>query len=125
LKKGCFLKSIIILTILVAAGLYIVQNHLDDIVKPGKKIIKDLVMSDIEDDFAYVKSGSEKDSLKNILENYLTEKIENADKISDKDIDWLIDSVKFVVRDSIITREDLNKIKNLIEQKGYEGSKEN
>ena len=125
MKKGCFLKSIFILTILVAAILYIIQNHLDDIVKPGKKIIKDLVMSDIEDDFAYVKSGSEKDSLKNILENYLTEKIENADKISDKDIDWLIDSVKFVVRDSIITREDLNKIKNLIEQKGYEGSKEN
>ena len=116
MKKGCFIKSIIILTVLVAAILYIIQNHLDDLVKPGKKIIKDLVMSDIEDDFAYVKSGPEKDSLKSILENYLSEKIENADKITDKDFDWLAVYLGKLAEDSVIDEPELEKFKELIKE---------
>jgi hypothetical protein len=60
-----------------------------------------------------------------LLKVYLQDKYTNTKELSNKDIDWLVDSVKVVVRDSIITREDLNKIKNLIEQKGYERSKKN
>jgi len=101
---------------LVAAILYIIQNHLDDLVKPGKKIIKDLVMSDIEDDFIYVKAGPEKDSLKIILENYLTEKLENADEISDKDFNWLGVYLNKMAEDSVIDEYELEKFKELIKE---------
>ncbi|MDO8550261.1 MAG: hypothetical protein Q7S39_08950 [Ignavibacteria bacterium] len=118
MKKGCFLKSIIILTILVAAGLYIVQNHLEE-------FFSDLVVSGADEELSFINESPEKDSLRTLLKDYLQVKFTNTKELSDNDIDWLIDSVKFVVRDSIITREDLNKIKNLIEQKGYERSKKN
>ena len=126
MKKGCFVKSIIVLTILVAAVLYIVQNHLDAILKPGKKILKNIILSDIENNLVYVKPGEEKDLLKVMLEDYLTKKIESADKISDKDFDWLTDYLKTAVKDSVIDKKELNKIKELIkEEELNERSKKN
>jgi len=116
LKKGCFVKSIIVLTILVAAILYIVQNHLDAILKPGKKILKNLVLSDIENKLTYFKSNAEKDTLKIMLDDYLTKKIENASTISDKDFDWLIAYLDTVAQDSIIDDRELNRIKELIKE---------
>jgi hypothetical protein len=126
LKKGCFLKIIIILTILVAVILYIFQYHLDDwIIHPTKEFFSELFVSGVDDELSFIHESPEKDSLRTLLKVYLQDKYTNTKELSNKDIDWLVDSVKVVVRDSIITREDLNKIKNLIEQKGYERSKKN
>ena len=124
MKKGCFLKFIIVLTILVAAILYILQYHVDDwIINPTKEFFSELFVSGVDDELSFIEESPEKDSLRIMLKNYLQEKFTNAKELSNKDIDWLIDSLKVVVKDSVITREDLNKLKDLIEQKGYEGSK--
>ncbi len=126
MKKGCFIKGIIVLTILVAVILYIFQYHLDDwIMNPAKEFFSELFVSGVEDELSFINESSEKDSLRTLLKDYLKDKFTNTKELSNKDIDWLIDSVKVVVRDSIITKEDLNKIKNLIELKGYERSKKN
>ncbi len=126
MKKGCFLKIIIILTILVAALLYILQYHLDDwIIKPSKKFFSEMFVSGVDDELSYIAESQEKDSLRTLLKIYLQDKFTNTKELSNKDIDWLIDSVKVVIKDSIITKDDLNKIKNLIEKKGYERPEKN
>lgn len=126
MKKGCFIKVIIILTILVAAVLYIVQNHLDDwVINPAKEFFSEIFVSEVDDELNFISESAGKDSLRTLLKNYLQSKFMATKEISNKDIDWLIDSVKVVVKDSIISMDDLNKIKNLIEQKGYERSEKN
>jgi hypothetical protein len=124
MKKGCFIKIIIALTIVVAVILYILQNHLDDlIINPGKKLISDLIVSGVDNELNYIKETPEKDTLRFILKDYLKNKITETKEISDEDVDWLIDSLKVFVTDSIITQNDLSRIKELINIKGYERSK--
>lgn len=126
MKKGCFIKTIIALTIIVAAILYILQNHLDDlIINPGKKLISDLIVSGVDNELNYIKETPEKDSLRFLLKDYLKNKITETREISDEDVDWLIDSVKVFITDSIITKNDLLKIQELIKIKDYEKSKKN
>jgi hypothetical protein len=123
-KKGCFIKTVIALTIFVAAILYIIQNHLDDlIINPTKEFFSDLVVSGVDEELGFIVESPEKDSLRSLLKVYLQDKFINTKKMSDEDIDWLVDSVKVVVRDSIISKEDLTMIKKLIKQKGYERPK--
>ena len=124
MKKGCFVKSIIVLTILVAAILYIVQNHLDAILKPGKKILKNLVLSDVENDLAYVKASPEKDSLLVLLDDYIDKKFDKIKNLSEKNdenieinIDKFIDSISiYVIKDSLIDKNELSEIKIIIEE---------
>ena len=126
MKKGCFIKVIVVLTILVAAVLYIIQNHLDDwVIGPAKEFFSELFVSGVDDELKFIVESREKDSLRVLLKNYLQDKFTSTKELSDKDINWLIDSVKVVVIDSIITENDLNKIKKLIEQKGYERPEKN
>ena len=125
-KKGCFLKIIIALTIVVAVILYIVQNHLDDVViNPAKRVISSFVTNEAFKHLTYIKNTSEKDSLKILLSDYLKDKITKTKSLNTEDLDWLVDSIKVVVTDSLITKDDLNKIKELINLKDYEEPKKN
>ena len=124
-KKGCFLKIIIALTIVVAVILYIVQNHLDDVITPAKRVISTFVTNEAFKQLTYIKDAPEKDSLKVLLNDYLKEKITKTKSLNTEDLDWLIDSVKVFVTDSLITKNDLNKIKELINLKDHEKPKKN
>ena len=65
MKKSCFIQSIVIITIFVAAAIYIIQYKLDDwLVKPGKKLILSQVSKNWEKETAYIKESLENDSLK-------------------------------------------------------------
>ncbi len=73
----------------------------------------------------YIKETPEKDSLKILLKDYVKDKISKSKSINSDDLDWLLDSIKVVATDSLITKDDLNKIKELINLKNYEKSKKN
>ena len=69
MKKGCFVKSIILLTVLTAVLLYLINYKFNDIIiNPGKNFIINQVTQEME----FVKSSPEKDSLKelNLWINY-------------------------------------------------------
>ena len=124
MKKGCFIKIIIVLTIIIAAILYILQNHLDDVViNPGKKLISDLIVGGIDDELNYIRETPEKDSLRFLLKEYLKDKISKTKEINTGDLNWIIDSIKVIVTDTLITQNDLNRIKEIINLKDYERSK--
>ena len=124
-KRGCFLKIIIALTIVVAVILYIVQNHLDVVINPAKRVISSFITNEAFKHFTYIKNTPEKDSLKVLLNDYLKDKITKTKSLNTEDLDWLIDSIKVVVTDSLITKNDLTKIKELINIKDYEKPKKN
>ena len=124
MKKGCFVKTIIILTILIAAVLYFVQNHLDSLLKPGKKIVKNLLLSEAENDLAYVKASPEKDSLFILFDEYLDKRLDKIKTLSDKNeeeveinINKVIDSInKYMITDSLIDEKELQEIKIILKE---------
>lgn len=117
MKKGCFLKIIIILTIFIAAVLYIFENHFDDLIlKPGENIIKDLVFSDVNKKMEFVKNTPEKDSLKVLINSFVSEKLHKEHKLNSDDLQDLIDSVSSALNDSVISIDELDNLKSLFKK---------
>ena len=126
MKKGCFLKIIIILTIFIAAILYIVENHFDDLIrKPGEKIIKDLVFKDVNREMEFVRNSPEKDSLKVLINNFIYDKIHKEHKLNTKEIENMVDSVKEVLKDSTISPAELENLTSIFKKEINEGSEKN
>ncbi len=113
MKKGCFIKSVIILTIITAALLYIINNKFNQFIfNPGKKIIIEQINSDLD----YVKDSPEKDSLKTLIKNYV-ENMRSVKNISDKSFKNFFDSVKVAIRDSIIDRREYKSLSRILKRK--------
>ncbi|MGE5810874.1 MAG: hypothetical protein ACM339_05190 [Ignavibacteria bacterium] len=126
MKKGCFIKSIIILTILTAVVFYIIQNHIDLLIKPGRKIIKSVMFSGLDERLASLKDNSGKDSLLILLDDYFNHKFDSVNTISDNDFDWIESYLDTVISDSIIDNAELKNLNQIINsKKNYERSKKN
>lgn len=109
MKPGCFLKSIIILTILVAAILYIIQHKSELFFEPGKKILVNAFLDDWESNFNYVKNTPEKSELKNTLKNFI-DSLSIEEIPDDSEINRIAGMVKSAAADSIISRRELLEI---------------
>lgn len=110
MKKGCFIKGVIISTILIAAVIYIIQYKLDDwFVKPAKKIIISEVAEDWENEFRYINNSVQKDSLKMLLIYYL-ENIKSMKDVVNLEEEIFIKEFTKVVEDSIITDNEISQL---------------
>lgn len=109
MKSGCFLKSIIILTILIAAILYIVQHKSELFFKPGKKIISGVFMDNWDKDFNFVKNTPEKSELRQSLKTFI-DSLKMKDIPDEKELDKIALMVKAAAVDSIISASELKEI---------------
>jgi hypothetical protein len=120
LKKGCFVKAVIIVTVLLAVVLFLLQNYFDELIlKPGEKIIKGLVFKGVIKEMEHVKESPEKDSLRVLLDNFIQRKFKKKENINinGEEINQLADSVKKAFADSMLSADELEKIKKLLESK--------
>ena len=126
MKKGCFIKGIIFLTIIVASITYIVQNKFNDFIfKPGKKIILPIFVNDFKKNLNYVKDTPQKDSLNLLLKNYLKE-AKNIKELSDSSLKPLVREIYSITSDSIISSAELKNIRDFIKtRKQNERSEKN
>lgn len=116
MKKGCFFRTIIIITVLVAAALYIFENKFDEyFVKPGKKYLVEILETDLKDDFNMIKESAEKDSLKNLIASFI-ENVKSSDKFtfSVNDSESFTNYLSKAAEDSIISKEELIKISSIL-----------
>ncbi len=117
MKTGCFIKSVIILTILVASILYIIQNKMDDFVlNPGKNIVHSFLQKKVDKELVFVKDSPQKDSLKIMIDSYL-KNLKKLSEFSDDSIKSIIDSVKISIVDSTITENELKKLSKYLLKK--------
>ena len=116
MKKGCFLKFIIIFTIGLAAGLYLIQNKFEELFfQPGKELILSVIEKEWDVAFMYVKESVKKDSLKTLL-NYYVSVVKSTEQLADYNIEKITDFLESTFKDSFITDEELSHISNLIEE---------
>lgn len=114
MKKGCFIKGIIFLTIIVASITYIVQNKFNDFIfTPGKKIILPIFVNDFKKNLNYVKDSPQKDSLNLLIKNYL-EGAKNIKDLSDSSLKPLVREIYNITSDSVISSSELKNINDFI-----------
>jgi len=125
MKKGCFLKLVVIITILVASVLYIIQNKFDDIfLNPGKKLITKLIEDKWETELVYITNTVEKDSLKMLLQFYV-KGISTVDEISEDKLEELLELLEITFNDSLITKKELSKLTKIVKSLRNETTKKN
>jgi len=116
LKKGCFLKFIVIFTIFVAVVLYIVQNKFDEfLVKPGKKVLLQILNDKWDEELSYVKESDEKESLKKLINEYLT-KVKSKEDLANDKTGLIIEQLGTTVQDSVVDAGELEKMRKLISE---------
>ncbi|NWF49160.1 MAG: hypothetical protein HXY49_01315 [Ignavibacteriaceae bacterium] len=125
MKPGCFVKSVIVLTIIVAVAIYLIKYKLSDYFgKTGKQIIGEYIIDDLETEFNTIKASPEKDSLKIFLEDYV-KKSQSLDSLPEN-IDTLVTKLQRAFEDSIIERKELFEIQALLNTgNNHERSKKN
>ena len=126
MKKGCFIKTIVILTIVVASITYILQNKFNDFIfTPGKKIILPLFVKEFKSKLTYVKDSPQKDSLYVMIKSYI-ENAKNIHDLSDENLKPLVGRFTNVIADSVITTSELKSIRDYLNsKKKNERSKKN
>ncbi|MHB8580184.1 MAG: hypothetical protein ACYDA4_10035 [Ignavibacteriaceae bacterium] len=113
MKKGCFVKLIIALTIITAVIAYLIRYKFNEIILiPGRYFIT----KSLDENLGRIKESPEKDSLKILIKDYVSG-IKKVDKFSGNSIGEFEDSIKIILtNDSVITNDELNDIKELIKR---------
>jgi hypothetical protein len=114
LKKSCFLKIIIIFTIVLAAGLYLIQNKFDELfLTSGKELAISVIEEGWKNDLDFVKETHEKDSLKTMLKHFISN-MKSSKNFTTKKTEFLIDYLAAAFDDSLVDADELSQIYNLI-----------
>ncbi len=122
MKKGCFIQSVIIITILIGAAAYIVQYKLDDwLVKPGKKLILKEVAKKWVNEDNYIEDSTEKDSLRSLMKYYL-ENIKTMKEVVNLDEEIFLNELDIATEDSFITEKEIAKLSSLLKKEQNEKS---
>ncbi|GAB4297106.1 MAG: hypothetical protein Kow0098_20980 [Ignavibacteriaceae bacterium] len=126
MKPGCFIKLIVILTILVASVLYILEFKLEDWIKePGKEIITGILTDKWKSEIDNVKDSPEKDSLLSVIDT-LDSLFRHKDFQYLNDAENLINIIESSMKDSLITSEEIEYITFLFKNRNQnERSEEN
>lgn len=115
MKKGCFVKTIVVLTIFTAVILYIVNRKFNEVIlNPSKS----LIINQINRDLNYVKDSPQKDSLQILIKDYITG-IKKIDNVSDKSISEFIDTLKEALQDSTIDSTEYKKLYKILKPKEH------
>ena len=123
MKKGCFLNIVIIGTIIIAAAVYIIENKFDEwFLKPGKKIVLKEIVNNWDDESKYIHASPQKDSLKNLLVYYV-DNIKSLDEVVYTDEKSFVNEFESVIKDSVITQNEISKLTKLVKKEVNEESK--
>jgi len=117
MKSGCLIKALIASTIFFAVVFYAVTNKFDYyFLNPIKNLSVKYVTKDLKDDWRFIKSTPEKDSLMSEI-NYFTKNLTKLKTVHLDAVHDVLDSIKIYLNDSTVSREDLENIKVIIEAK--------
>ena len=125
MKKSCFIQAVVIITILVAAAIYIIQYKLEDwFIKPTKNFLITEAGKDWESETSHINDSVQKDSLRSLLIYYF-ENIKSMKDVVNLDQEKIFEEFELVIEDSLITDEEISKLTLLMQKEQNEKSKSN
>ena len=125
MKKSCFIQVVVIVTILVAAAIYIIQYKLDDwFINPAKKILVSEVDKNWDNEVKHIEESVQKDSLRSLMFYYI-KNVKSMEEVVNLDEENFIKEFGVVIEDSIITDEEISQLTLLLKKEEYEKSESN
>ena len=125
MKKGCFIQAVVIVTVLVAAAIYIIQYKLDDwFIKPTKKFFVSEAIKNWDNEVKHINESVQKDSLRSLMIYYI-ENVKSMEEVVNLEEEKFIKEFNLVIKDSLITDEEISKLTLLLKKEQNEKSKSN
>ena len=113
MKKGCFLSTIIFLTIAIGIGFYLFKRYGPDIKQYGKNKLVDLAVKQVNERINYLKNPEYKDSLRIYFDKQF-ELIRNSkQEDSYEKFGNLVGQFKIFCQDSLIDSVEYLALKNI------------
>lgn len=117
MKKGCFIKSIFILTIFTAAIIYLIENKGKDFFfRQGKDLAKEFLVNDFQSELSFVIDSPQKDSLKLLLKD-IAFNLEKFSNLSDDEVTIILSKFEIAFSDSIISKSELSDLKKIFKER--------
>lgn len=113
MKKGCFLSSIIILTIVIGIGLYLYKKYWHEISDYGKEKIIEVSINDINEEINKLEKSIYQDSLKLLLKEQFTKYKDINFEDSMKKFGHIIEQANYFINDGSIDSLEFKTLKNL------------
>jgi len=116
MKTGCFIKSLIVATIVIASITYIVTNKFDDWVKkPIQDFAFNIALEEFNEEIETIPNSQNKETLIKMVESFV-EDLRKVDKINMNNLDKVGKMLNNVISDSDISMDELNEIKSTMEE---------
>jgi hypothetical protein len=116
---------VIIITILIAALVYIIQYKSDDwFFKPAKEFLVDEAISDMDSELIYIENSTNKDSLKNLIKYFFND-VKSFKEIVNLNDKIFLEEFNVAIADSIITDKEISNLTSIMKKVDYEKSKSN
>src|SRR4030066_539287 len=125
MKKGVFIQAVVIVTVLVAAAIYIIQYKLDDwFIKPTKKFLVSEAIKNWDNEVKHINESVQKDSLRSLMIYYI-ENVKSMEEVVNLDEEKFLKEFNMAIDDSLITDEEISKLTLLLKKEQNEKSKIN
>ena len=122
MKKGCFIKSVIAITIFVGVVVYIVQYKLEDwLIEPGEKMFIQKIAENWNLESTFIKDSKEKDSLR-VLVNYYANRIKNMEEVVNLENNLFLNELEDIIEDSLVTENELSNLTQILQKEENEKS---
>lgn len=115
MKKGCFFTVLIILTIIIAAVIYMFKNHKDDVYALFKPMLLDNMSEDFTEALKKHNITANKDSLQNIVNDYI-EHARNKSNFRLEELGHFFSRFELIVSDGVVDSSELAGLKKIFKE---------
>ena len=114
LRRGCFLVSLIFLTVLIAFGIYYFKYEKNKVTEFIKPVVISSLKHELSEKVDKLEANRFKDSLRSIIKDYITV----LEKRRDKDLEWMkssqfMNNLKIILDERKVDSLEINNLKNL------------
>ena len=117
MKKGCFLSTIIFLTVAVGIGFYLFKRYSPEIKEYGKRKIMELGIKQVNEKIDSLKNSEYKDSLKIYFDKQFEIIKQNKKEDSMEQFGNLVGQFKIFSQDKVIDSVEFLALKNMAVKK--------
>ena len=122
MKKGCFIKSVVIVTIFVGVITYLIQNNFNNwFLEPGKKMLVQQIAENWKTEATFIKDSEQKDSVGILLQFYF-KNIKTMEEVVNLENDLFLSELEDVIEDSVVTDNEVTKLTQILKKEENEKS---
>lgn len=113
---GCFVKILIVSTIVIAAVVYVFTNKFDEYIKtPVQNFVIEFALGDVKDELKSVADSKAKEELISTIDNFSND-VRGLESINYDKLQVVAVNLSKIMEDKVISQSEVVEIKSIIEE---------